>query len=487
MPAAANRTTATIRAAAHTGTTSDSAAIAAAITLPSPNTASSPAALNSPAPMPACLADSTNSFCANRISSRTRRDVCEESWVISSLIDASAAGFGSGFMSATSLTPALIGERLERSPIDMPLTDAGETLRQAMLRRGRAQGRGSGPTPLGPPRQSSDVVETTRPRTARQLLGVNTRTPSVTTQPTAISGLRFGPISVVGPTTMSVREASSRRRCAAQEHGRRHRGRRGGDEADRLPRCLVGRPAAENLRGATWTNTSTMCQPRYRPKVMVASRVSQRGQVMSSPWRSSSQMMLINAAPWREHRDAGPQPDSGDDHQPGAEAENTSDASTSARYSRAAPSPNRTIAAAVTTQSTQSSPQMLKAYPDGVIVASLVAPEDRNVSGERVGDPRCGDGSASRRPLPQRHTRTAVAGGSTPSAARAISEPLGESTGCTTRRPGSRSRCGAGTGWSTAGRTTTWSARRRVRIRRRAASRGAVWCARRWRRGRGRR
>ena len=135
-------------------------------------------------------------------------------------------------------------------------------------------------------------------------------------------------------------------RCAAQEHGQRHRGRRGGDEGDRLARCLVGRPAAENQRGATWTNTATMRQPRYRPKVMVASRVSQRGQVMSSPWRSSSRMMLINAAPSREHCDAGPQPVSGGDHQPGAEAENTSDASTSARFpaprrARTGPSPRR--------------------------------------------------------------------------------------------------------------------------------------------------
>ena len=134
-------------------------------------------------------------------------------------------------------------------------------------------------------------------------------------------------------------------RCAAQEHGQRHRGRCGGDEGD-LARCLVGRPAAENQRGATGTNTAMMRQPRYRPKVMVASRVSQRGQVMSSPWRSSSRMMLINAAPSREHCDAGPQPVSGGDHRPGAEAENTSDASTSARFpaprrARTGPSPRR--------------------------------------------------------------------------------------------------------------------------------------------------
>jgi hypothetical protein len=58
----------------------------------------------------------------------------------------------------------------------------------------------------------------------------------------------------------------------------------------------------------------------------------------------------------------------GGDHQQGTEAENTSDASTSAPIFHARPSPNRTIAAAVTTQSTQSSPEMLKAYPDGVIV-----------------------------------------------------------------------------------------------------------------------
>ena len=268
--------------------------------------------------------------------------------------------------------------------------------------------------------------------------------------------------------------------------GQRHRGRRGGDEADRLPRCLVGRPAAENQRGATWTNTATMRQPRYRPKVMVASRVSQRGQVMSSPWRSSSRMMLINAAPSREHCDAGPQPVSGGDHQPGAEAENTSDASTSARF----PAPRR----ARTGPSPRRSPRRAhRPVPDAEGIPGrgdrgfVGRTGGQEVSGERVGDPRCGDGSAPRRPLPQRHTRTAVVGGSTPSATRAISEPLCESTGFTTRRPGSRSRCGAGTGWSTAGRTTTWWARRRVGIRRRAASRGAVWCARRWRRGRGRR
>ena|SRR6478752_3356886 len=93
-----------------------------------------------------------------------------------------------------------------------------------------------------------------------------------------------------------------------------------------------------------------------RPKVMVASRVSRGGQAMSSPWRTNSRMMLVNAGHHGgEHRDAGPQPASGYTSQ-ALQPMNASDASTSARVSRAAPGPNRTIAAAVTTQSTHISP-----------------------------------------------------------------------------------------------------------------------------------
>jgi len=89
---------------------------------------------------------------------------------------------------------------------------------------------------------------------------------------------------------------------------------------------------------------------------MVASRVSRGGQAMSSPWRTNSRMMLVNAGHHGgEHRDAGPQPASGYTSQ-ALQPMNASDASTSARVSRAAPGPNRTIAAAVTTQSTHISP-----------------------------------------------------------------------------------------------------------------------------------
>ena len=171
---------------------------------------------------------------------------------------------------------------------------------------------------------------------------------------------------------------------------------------------------------------------------------------MSSPWRSSSRMMFINAAPWREHRDAGPQPFSGGDHQPGAEAENTSDASTSARF----PAPRR----ARTGPSPRRSPR--RAHRPVPHAEGIPGRGDRGFVGRTGGQRK------------------------SPASASAI---LGAASWPTTRRPGSRSRCGAGTGWSTAGRTTTWWARRRVGIRRRAASRGAVWCARRWRRGRGRR
>ena len=70
---------ATITDDAHTGSTSASAATAPAINVARPRTASNPAAPIMPAPMPACLTDCCNSFCARRISSRTSRDVCSES------------------------------------------------------------------------------------------------------------------------------------------------------------------------------------------------------------------------------------------------------------------------------------------------------------------------------------------------------------------------------------------------------------------------
>src|SRR5829696_1673296 len=86
-----NKTAPTMSAAAHTATTSDKAAIAAAMKAAAPKNASRPATLNRPAPIPACLADSWNSFCANRISSRTSRETCDDSWLINSPIDGSAA------------------------------------------------------------------------------------------------------------------------------------------------------------------------------------------------------------------------------------------------------------------------------------------------------------------------------------------------------------------------------------------------------------
>ena len=85
-----------ISVAAHTGSTTARPATAAAISVATASTANRPAALMKPAPFPACRADSWNSHCASRISSRTNRDVCPESWDNSSPIGASAVGRDSG-------------------------------------------------------------------------------------------------------------------------------------------------------------------------------------------------------------------------------------------------------------------------------------------------------------------------------------------------------------------------------------------------------
>ena len=91
---------------------------------------------------------------------------------------------------------------------------------------------------------------------------------------------------------------------------------------------------------------------------MVTGRVSQRGQAMFvAVAQQQSDDVGQRGHHGGEHRDVGPQPVSGGDHQPGAEADEHQRRFDKRPISHAAPSPNRTIAAAVTTQSTQISPR----------------------------------------------------------------------------------------------------------------------------------
>ena len=111
---------------------------------------------------------------------------------------------------------------------------------------------------------------------------------------------------------------------------------------------------------------------------MVTGRVSQRGQAMFvAVAQQQSDDVGQHGHHGGEHRDAGPQPVSGGDHQPGAEADEHQ-----RRFDkrpdfprRAEPEPDYRCGGHHTEHTDQS--QILKAYPDGVIVGSLVAPEDR--------------------------------------------------------------------------------------------------------------
>ena len=91
----------------------------------------------------------------------------------------------------------------------MPLTDAGETFTRRYF--AEDERRGGVRVRLRGGYQGSVLTSSREPktRTARSAPRSQLRTPVLTTQATAISELRFGPISVAGPpTTMSVREAS---------------------------------------------------------------------------------------------------------------------------------------------------------------------------------------------------------------------------------------------------------------------------------------
>ena len=130
---------------------------------------------------------------------------------------------------------------------------------------------------------------------------------------------------------------------------------------------------------------------------MVTGRVSQRGQAMFvAVAQQQSDDVGQRGHHGGEHRDAGPQPVSGGDHQPGAEADEHQ-----RRFDKRPDFPRRAEPEADYrcgghhAEHTDQS-EILKAYPDGGDRGSVGRTGGQEVSGERVGDRRCGE-------LAQRH------------------------------------------------------------------------------------